>query len=265
MSMRTSATEYLVVSEVSLRFGGLAALEDISFHISEGETLGVVGPNGAGKTSLLNCIMGVYRYHSGHVRLGANFLGGLPPHRIAGLGVGRTFQGADYFADFTALEFVLLSRLAFQERGLVANALGFNKVRRCERTEKQLARSMLDRFDLGLVAERSLSELSYGIRKVLDIIRVLLAEPSLLLLDEPTSGTSAEDRDLLVEILKDLRAGGFTTIVVDHDVRFVTSVSKLLLVMDAGRVLAFGEPNEILARTEVIQAYIGQDDVSSAE
>jgi branched-chain amino acid transport system ATP-binding protein len=248
---------FFEVSELTLHFGGIVALDNVSFRVPEGRTLGVVGPNGAGKTTMLNCIMRIYRYKRGDVTLRGKSLRQAAPHQISALGVGRTFQGADYFEDFTARDFVLLSRINVQRTSLVGSALGLPAVRRSEREEKKLADENLERFGLQGIADTPLKSLPYGTRKVLDIVRVMLAEPQLLLLDEPTSGTTAEDRESLITVLSTVKEAGLTTIVVDHDVKFVSAVSEELLVLSSGQVLAFGQPEEVLSRPDVIAAYVG--------
>jgi ABC-type branched-subunit amino acid transport system ATPase component len=254
------AEPLLEVRSVNLDFGGLRALDGVCISVQQGHTVGIIGPNGAGKTTLLNCIMGVYPYQSGDVLLRGASLRGLRAHRVVRQGVGRTFQGADYFADLTATQFVLLSRLHKERHGLLANTLGLPAVRRNERSEHAAARSMLARHGLSDIAGARLGGLSYGTRKLLDIVRVIMSEPTLLLLDEPTSGTTAEDREALTAILSEVHAAGLTSLVVDHDVRFVTAVCQDLVIMSSGCVLAAGDPTEILSRPDVIRAYIGSDD-----
>jgi branched-chain amino acid transport system ATP-binding protein len=248
----------LEVRSLSLHFGGLIALEDASFSVAQGETLGVIGPNGAGKTTLLNCISGLYRYRAGDVLFDGTSIRRLQADKRTGLGVARTFQSADYFAEFSALDFVLLSRLRFQRKGLLGCTLGLASTRRSERDEARRALEFLDRFGLADISGQPLGLLPYGTRKTLDIVRATLSEPKLLLLDEPTSGTTMEDRESLLAILTEISVSErLTTVVVDHDVAFVTALCNQLLVMNSGRILAFGNPAELLARPDVISAYIG--------
>jgi branched-chain amino acid transport system ATP-binding protein len=250
-------TGYFEITEMSQSFGGILALQEMNVSVAKGEVFGVVGPNGAGKTTLLNCICGVYLPNTGTLTLDGVDLTGRRPHRIAAAGIARTFQHADFFAEMPVLDFLLLSRLQFQNKSLVACALGLPTVRRSERAERARAWEILERFGLAKVGKEHLGNLSYGTRKVIDVCRALLPEPQVLLMDEPTSGTSAADRDLLRDLVKQLREDGLTTVIVDHDVAFISDVCDRLLAMSFGKPLAVGTPHEVLSRQDVIEAYVG--------
>jgi branched-chain amino acid transport system ATP-binding protein len=247
----------LQVRDVTVRFGGLVAVNSVSFEVDRGETFGVIGPNGAGKSTLLNAISGLVRMSGGTVHVVGEPVGGLRPDQRTRLGVGRTFQAAEVFNDFRVIDYVSLGRLRHQRASLLATALRLPSIVTAEREETRRAREILARFGLEEVAVTQLKELPYGVRKLVDLVRVLAGEPALMLLDEPTSGTATSDRLLLAEVLAQARAVGVSIVVVDHDVHFVSDSCDRLLVMDAGAEIATGEPADVLARPAVQAAYVG--------
>ena len=247
----------LALDGVLRTFGGIRAVDGVSFEVKPAEILGIIGPNGAGKTALLNVIGGVYPADAGSVRLDDRRIDGLRPHQIASLHVARTFQSTEQVRDFRALDYVMLGRLRHQRTSLFACGLGLPGVRKTERAEASLALETLGRLGLRGAAVERMSELPYGIQKLVDIARVIAAEPALLLLDEPTSGTTAEERATILAVLRAVAETSVTMLVVDHDVQFISAISDRLLVMNYGKLLAEGTPSEVLARPEVIEAYIG--------
>jgi len=247
----------LQLRDVTVRFGGLVAVDSVSFEVTRGETFGVIGPNGAGKSTLLNAISGLVRLSGGTVHVVGQPVHGLRPDQRTRLGVGRTFQAAEVFNDFRVTDYVSLGRLRHQRASLIATALRLPSIVRAEREESRRARETLSRFGLDEVAESTLKELPYGVRKLADLVRVLAGEPALMLLDEPTSGTATSDRLMLGRVLAQARADGVSIVVVDHDVQFVSDSCDRLLVMDAGAEIACGEPGEVLERPEVQAAYVG--------
>lgn len=248
---------FFEIDGLTQRFGGIVALDDISMSVGPGEIFGLIGPNGAGKTTLLNCVCGVCTPDSGRVTLGGAELTGRLPHQVMRAGVARTLQAADFFAEMTALDFLLISRLDHQVTSLAACALTLPHVRRRERAERRRAVAMLERLGLSDVALQELGALPYGVRKLLDAGRALLTEPRLLLMDEPTSGTSAADREALRQLVMGLRTDGITTVIVDHDVAFIADVADRLLAMNFGRRLGEGPPADVLHRPDVLEAYVG--------
>jgi branched-chain amino acid transport system ATP-binding protein len=247
----------LQVRDVTVRFGGLVAVDSVSFDVTRGETFGVIGPNGAGKSTLLNAISGLVRVSGGTVHVVGAPVHGLRPDQRTRLGVGRTFQAAEVFNDFRVIDYVSLGRLRHQRASLIATALRLPSIVAAERDEASRAREILARFDLEEVAGTVLKELPYGVRKLVDLVRVLAGEPALMLLDEPTSGTATSDRLMLAQVLEQARGDGVSIVVVDHDVQFVSDRCDRLLVMDAGAEIASGEPGEVLERPEVQAAYVG--------
>jgi branched-chain amino acid transport system ATP-binding protein len=247
----------LSVRDVTVRFGGLVAVDSVSFEVTRGETFGVIGPNGAGKSTLLNAISGLVRLSGGTVHVIGEPVHGLRPDQRIRLGLGRTFQAAEVFNDFLVIDYVSLGRLRHQRASLLATALRLPSMVAAERAETRRARENLARFGLEDVAGVALKELPYGVRKLVDLVRVLAGEPRLMLLDEPTSGTATSDRLMLARVLAEARAGGVSIVVVDHDVQFVSDSCGRLLVMDSGTEIATGEPADVLSRPEVQAAYVG--------
>jgi branched-chain amino acid transport system ATP-binding protein len=217
----------------------------------------VVGPNGAGKTALLNCISGVFPPTSGVIVFKGSSLAKLRPHQISRLGIGRSFQTTEHFKQFTALEFVLLGRIAFQVSSLVLTMLALPLVVRSEHAERELAQRVLESFGLSDFANQRLASLPYGVQKRVDIARALACEPGLVLLDEPTSGTAADERPAIEAMMDRLRGRGLTVLVVDHDVGFVSRTCDRIMVMDAGKEVVSGPPAEVLNHPEVRRIYVG--------
>jgi branched-chain amino acid transport system ATP-binding protein len=247
----------LDVDNLVMRFGGIRAVDGVSFRLPRGKTLGIVGPNGAGKTVLLNCINGVYRIESGQVTLGGERIDQLKPHAIASRHVGRTFQSTQQFSEFRVIDYVMLGRLSHQSRSIVGCALSLPHVRKGERAELDIAVGVLADLGLSEVGYHRLSDLPYGIQKQVDMARAIATKPDLLLLDEPTSGTTTNERIGIAAAVDRLAASGLTMVIVDHDVNFISQRCNSLLVMNYGKVLASGDPGEVLARREVIEAYLG--------
>jgi branched-chain amino acid transport system ATP-binding protein len=247
----------LDIEDVGLNFGALAALDGVSFDVQPGETFGIIGPNGAGKTTLLNCISGILRPSNGTVRLKGDVLNGLPPHKVARRGVARTFQIAESFRSFTVLDYVLLGRSAWRPGSFWRCGVALPSTRNADRRQVQVARGLLDEHGLADVQHRQLMELAYGHQKMVDVVRALAAEPQVLLLDEPTSGSSAEERVALRGVMKTLSDGGITTVVVDHDVTFVSECCTRVFAMASGRPIGVGAPQVVLDMPEVIESYLG--------
>lgn len=242
---------------VTMRFGGNTAVDDVSLDVRPGEILGVCGPNGAGKSSLLNVISRVYRATSGEVLLDGSPIQTLAPHKLAGLGVARTFQTAEHFQDFRAADFVMMGRVHRTPVRLLGSALGLPSVRRQERAEREHAEQLLAEFGLKGMADRPLKELAYGDQKVIDFIRAISGRPRLALLDEPTSGTRHRDRELLAQAIRRAADSGCTVVVVDHDVNFLSRCSDRIAVLATGRLIALGDPEEVFSSEAVIKVYSG--------
>lgn len=243
---------------ITLSFGGLQVLDGISLEVHKGEILGLVGPNGAGKTTLLNCISGVYRPDQGSMSLQSRSLTGLRPHRIARLGVGRTFQTPLPITRISVLEFVMIGRHCHFASGALSYALAIPWLSGREKDQRHKALRALDYVGLAGMEDRPLTDLPYGSAKLADLARVLASEPQLVLLDEPAAGLDA--RTQLVEILRRLPADlGVTVLLIEHDMSVVQQVCQRLVVMSQGSILRVGPPAAVLSDPEVVTVFLGEE------
>jgi branched-chain amino acid transport system ATP-binding protein len=258
------SSPFLSVREVVKKFGGLRALDEITFDVHEGEMFGVLGPNGAGKTTLLNCISGLLRPDGGEVEIAGVRTEHLKPHRLARMGVGRTLQLAEHFKHFTVIDYVLLGRYQFATNSVWICGMSLPIAIRKEKAEKRYVRDLLERFDLTAVQDVVLSELPYGTQRLVDVVRAIAGEPKLVLLDEPTSGSTEFERQALRGHLSLLREEAITTVVVDHDMRFIADCCGRALAMAHGKLLTVGPVSEVLADAEVVSAYLGRTEVPEA-
>ena len=246
----------LQVQEVSVRFGGLTALDSVSMDIRPGEVLGVIGPNGAGKTTLFNTICGFVRPDSGDIVWRGRSLAGLATHRLAGLGVARTLQGVGLFENLTVLENVLVGADPRHRAGFAASLFGLPRSDRDERELREAALGALERADAAGVEDRLPGTLPYPIQKRVALARALVAEPALLLLDEPASGLGDEDIKALTLLIRELR-GSMAIALVEHRMDFVTELCDRVVVLDFGRVIATGTAFAIQNDEKVLEAYLG--------
>lgn len=253
----TETTSLLTVEALEQSFGGVMALAGVSFQAPENLIYAIIGPNGAGKTTLFNILCGFYQPTVGSLRFNGHELRGLPPHRIAALGIARTFQNLQLFFNMTVLENVMVGCHLRAQTGLLAAALRLPKVRREERQLEAWASEALDVCELSNQAQQPAGTLPYGLMKRVEIARALAAKPQLLLLDEPAAGLNDTETLALRDLISRIRATGITVLLVEHHMPLVMSVSDRLLVLDYGSVLAEGTPTEIQADPRVIAAYLG--------
>ncbi|MFF2631644.1 ABC transporter ATP-binding protein [Microbacterium sp. NPDC058021] len=248
----------LEVTDVRLSFGGLQALDGPSLQVADGEVVGLIGPNGAGKTSLFNCIGGLYRPRSGSIRVAGTEVTRLPRHRIASLGVGRTFQNLGLLASQTVLENVLAGAYHATRGGYWASALALPALARTERRLRGTALQLLAELDLERLATRIVGTLPFGTLKRVELARALLSEPRLLLIDEPANGLIHGEVTELGTTLRRLAAErGTAILLVEHHMGLVTSVCDRVVVLNFGRLIAEGDPHAVARDPDVVAAYLG--------
>ena len=248
----------LEVRNVTVRFGGLTALDAVSLAVPPRHVMGVIGPNGAGKTTLLNVLCGFIRPDDGEVLFGGR-RHQARPHQLAGLGVARTLQGVGLYNGLTALENVMVGATCRATAGFWSALLALPRAGRDERVLRNLARQALDRVGAAQVADARPTELSYGMRKKVALARALVAKPSLILLDEPASGLDESELAELGGLIRDLAADG-SLMVVEHHMDLMMSVCDSIVVLDFGRVIATGSPREVQDNPAVTEAYLGTAD-----
>jgi len=249
----------LNVDNLTIRFGGLVAVNDVTFAIEQGDLFGLIGPNGAGKTTVFNMVTGVYRPTSGGVRFNGREITGTAPCKIARLGICRTFQNIRLFSALTVLENVTVGAF-LRHRTSLASALACLPSA-CKETEKLKgeARRLLEIMELADVASARSADLPYGKQRRLEIARAMATQPELLLLDEPAAGMNPQESDDLLQTVKRLRDEfGKTIFLIEHDMRFVMNLCEKIFVLDHGEEIAFGPPEEIRNNPKVIEAYLGE-------
>jgi branched-chain amino acid transport system ATP-binding protein len=257
--MTLLATEHL-----SIAFGGVRALDDVSLEVAAGVVFSIIGPNGAGKTTLFNLVSGLYAPNAGSVRLAGEDVTGFAPETLARRGLSRTFQNLQIFFRMTALDNVMVGRHRHETTGICADLFHLPAVARQNRATRAAAMDALERVGLAAAAGRRAASLSYGGLKRLEMARALASEPKLVLLDEPAAGCNAVETAEIEAIIRGLTREGLTVVLVEHDMRLVMNVSDRIHVLANGRTLAEGTAAEVRANAAVIEAYLGRGGAQEA-
>jgi branched-chain amino acid transport system ATP-binding protein len=249
---------FFSVEGISLQFGGLKAVDNVSFDIAQGEVFTIIGPNGAGKTSIFNLISRLYDSTSGRLVFEGQDITQVPAHRIARLGIARTFQNIELFENATMLANLLVGRHCHTTTNLLSEMLFLPGVRRAEKAHRRKVEEVIEFLDLQAYRDKIIAGLPYGVRKVIELARALCSEPKLILLDEPSSGLNVEETDDMSFWIRDIKNElGITVLMVEHDMSLVNRVSDRVLALNYGKVLATGTPAEVQAHPDVVAAYLG--------
>jgi branched-chain amino acid transport system ATP-binding protein len=252
----------LEVRAVSLRFGGIHALTDVSFTVYDGELFSIIGPNGAGKTSMVNCISGRYTPTEGRLLYRGRDIAGLKPNTRASLGIGRTFQNLALFQHMSVLDNIMVGRHHLLKNNFITGSLYWlTRARSEELAHRHKVEEIIDFLDLQAVRKATAGTLSYGLRKRVELARAMALEPKLILLDEPMAGMNFEEKEDMARYIVDLNEEfGMTVMMIEHDMGVVMDISHRVLVLDFGRKIAEGHPTAVLADSHVKRAYLGEED-----
>lgn len=250
----------LSVEDVHLAFGGTQALMNVSFDAREGDLLAIIGPNGAGKTSMLNCINSFYRPDKGRIIFKGYDLTRLPSHRVAPLGIARTFQNIALYTGMSVLDNLMAARHVHMSHGMLAGALYFGRASKEEVEHRIVVEEIIDFLEIEHIRKAVVGALPYGLRKRVELGRALALEPKLLLLDEPMAGMNIEEKEDMARFILDIHElQGVTTLLIEHDMGLVMDIAERVIVLDFGLKIAEGTPDEIKNNPKVILAYLGED------
>jgi branched-chain amino acid transport system ATP-binding protein len=258
--MANSAMPVLEVNGLTRRFGGLVAVNDVSFQVDEGEIFGLIGPNGAGKTTFFNMLTGIIPPSMGTIAYQGQEIQGFAPHRVAGCGIARTFQNLRLFGNLSALENVAIARHRHQKTNLLAGILGLPNARKAEQETYDRAKELLDLVGLTGKYRQQACNFSYGDQRRLEIARALALEPNLLLLDEPAAGMNPNEKGTLSDLIRQIRSQfNLTVLLIEHHIPLVMGLCDRIAVLDFGELIALGLPEVVKEDPAVIEAYLGDE------
>jgi len=250
----------LHVQNISLSFGGIKALQSVEFTVKVGEILAVIGPNGAGKTSLINSINGFYRPQQGAIIYESQNISDLPPFKRAQLGISRTFQNIALYTNMTALDNMMAARHIHMKSNMLTGALFYGAARKEEIQHRQRVEEIIDLLEMQRIRKEIVGNLSYGLRKRVELGRALALEPTMLLLDEPMAGMNVEEKEDMARFILDIHERqDMTIMLIEHDMGLVMDISHRIVALDFGKKIAEGTPDEIRQDEKVVKAYLGQE------
>jgi branched-chain amino acid transport system ATP-binding protein len=256
---------FFSIQNLSISFGGLMAVDNVSFDVSPGSIFSIIGPNGAGKTTIFNCISGLYSPDSGKIIFQGTNIIGLKPHNIARKGIARTFQNIELFSRMTTMENLMLGRHIHMKTGIWSGATFYRRGSKAAREEikhRERVENIIDLLDLQVARNQFVGGLPYGTQKLIELGRALALEPQLLLLDEPSAGMNSEEKQDLIFWIKDIQDElDVTILLIEHDMKLIMDISDRILAINFGKPITEGTPAEVQKHPEVLKAYLGEDEV----